>query len=88
MNQYFWGECRIFELASLFPLPGCRYVARKIRAAVRGEEQPEKPIKSACSASKAWKGEGSRREHSVQDPMFEPKPEGAAPAQSVEECRS
>ncbi|KAJ8352566.1 hypothetical protein SKAU_G00240420 [Synaphobranchus kaupii] len=91
-NRHFRWKNQIRERASLFIPPGCRYVARKIRAAISGEEQPEKP-RATCSVSKAWKGEGSqgegsRQEPLVRDPGFEPEPEGRAPDRSVEECRS
>ncbi|KAJ8246703.1 hypothetical protein GJAV_G00254470 [Gymnothorax javanicus] len=67
---------------------GCRYVARKISAAIRGEEQPQKPVKSECSISKAWKGEGSARKRSALEPEFDKAPQSPSADRSLAECGS
>ncbi|KAG7463672.1 hypothetical protein MATL_G00179060 [Megalops atlanticus] len=69
-------------------LPACRYVARKVRAAVGGEEQPEKPLKAACGSAKARKGGGAWGERQTPGSGFEPVPKGGAPDTQVEQCRS
>lgn len=66
---------------------GCLYLARKIRAAICGEVQPEKPVNSVCGLSKAWKEEKSQEKVS-KDSMFESEPKGAVPSQAVGDCRS
>jgi len=61
---------------------------QKVRAAVRGGEQPEKPTIVACSQAKVLKEKGMEKDGQSAEAGFQPLPTHPAPELRVEQCGS